>query len=68
MASGDTKYFAMYAAAEKMKELHDTGGDAWGSVRETADRVWDELRTGLADAASKFKESKEAPSQDKPEA
>lgn len=43
------------AAAEKMQELQEAGGDAWETVKETADKVWDDLRTGLASAVSKFK-------------
>jgi hypothetical protein len=44
-----------HEAAEKIKELQGAGGDAWESVKETADRGWDELRTGLASVVSKFK-------------
>ncbi|QSA98501.1 coiled coil domain-containing protein [Methylococcus sp. EFPC2] len=43
------------AAAEKIKELEEAGGDAWVVVKETADKVWDELRTGISGVASKFK-------------
>lgn len=42
------------AAAEKMKELEGAGGDAWETVKETADKVRDDIRVGLADVASKF--------------
>jgi len=44
-----------HAAAEKMKELEEASGDAWGTVKETADKVWNDFRTGLASAVSKFK-------------
>ena len=44
-----------HAAGEKMKELEDAGGNAWETVKETADKIWDDMRVGLADAASKFK-------------
>jgi uncharacterized protein YicC (UPF0701 family) len=43
------------AAAEKIKELEGASGDAWETVKETAERVWDDVRTGLASVASKFK-------------
>ena len=43
-----------HAAAEKMKELEEASGDAWGTVKETADKVWNDFRTGLASAVSKF--------------
>ena len=45
----------LHAAAEKLKELEDESGYAWESVKETTDKVWDDIRVGLADAASKFK-------------
>ncbi len=44
-----------HAAAEKVKELEEAGVDAWEAVKETADKVWDDLRTGLTSAVSKFK-------------
>ncbi|MGR9087890.1 MAG: hypothetical protein ACU841_12560 [Gammaproteobacteria bacterium] len=43
------------AAAEKIKELENSSGDAWETAKDTADKIWDDLRTGLASAASKFK-------------
>ena len=42
------------AAIEKMKELEEAGGDAWETVKDTADKIWDDLRTGLASTVSKF--------------
>jgi hypothetical protein len=44
-----------HAAADKMKELGKASGDAWEQVRVTADRMWDDLKTGLTDAQAKFK-------------
>jgi len=44
-----------HTAGEKMKELESTGADAWDAAKATADKVWDDLRSGLATAASKFK-------------
>lgn len=44
-----------HEATEKMKELTEASGNAWETVKESADKIWDELRVGLADAASKFK-------------
>jgi hypothetical protein len=38
-----------------MKELEDASADAWEAAKATADKVWDDLRSGLATAASKFK-------------
>lgn len=43
------------AASEKIQELEDASGDAWETVKETADKVWDELRAGLASTVAKFK-------------
>ncbi len=44
-----------HAAAEKMKELGKASGAAWEQVKVTADKVWDELKAGVADAHAKFK-------------
>jgi recombinational DNA repair ATPase RecF len=42
-------------ASEKMLELEKCTGDAWGQVKETADKIWEDLKNGVADAHSKFK-------------
>ncbi|MDO9104861.1 MAG: coiled coil domain-containing protein [Methylovulum sp.] len=42
------------AASAKMRELEDASDDAWESVKETADQVWNDLRTGVARAVAKF--------------
>jgi outer membrane murein-binding lipoprotein Lpp len=44
-----------HAASDKMQELGKATGEAWEQVRVTADRMWDDLKTGLTDAQSKFK-------------
>ena len=44
-----------HAATAKIKELEESSGDAWGTLKETAIEVWDDLRTGLASAVAKFK-------------
>jgi hypothetical protein len=43
------------AAAEKMTELQASSADAWEAVKDSADKIWDEFRAGLASAAAKFK-------------
>ncbi len=42
------------AAAEKMLELEKSTGEAWEQVKDTADKIWDELKAGVAEARSKF--------------
>lgn len=42
-------------ASEKMLELEKSTGEAWGQVKEAADKIWDDLKKGVADAHSKFK-------------
>jgi len=42
-------------ASEKMKELGKASGAAWEQVKVTADKIWDDLKAGVADAQSKFK-------------
>lgn len=44
-----------HSAAEKMQELGKASGEAWEEVKTTADKIWDDLKTGMADAHSKFK-------------
>ncbi len=44
-----------HAASEKIIELGKASGEAWEQVKFTADKVWDELKSGMADAHSKFK-------------
>lgn len=38
-----------------MKELGKASGQAWEEAKITADKVWDDLKLGLADAHAKFK-------------
>lgn len=44
-----------HAAVEKMKELEEHRGEAWEELKQTADTVWQDLRTGLASVVTKFK-------------
>ena len=43
------------AASEKMKELGKASGVAWEQAKETADKIWDDLKAGIASAHAKFK-------------
>ena len=43
------------AASEQLRELGKATGDAWDQVKITADNVWEELKSGLTAAHSKFK-------------
>lgn len=42
-------------AGEKLKELEAASGDAWEVVKDTADKLWDDLKTGIANTTAKFK-------------
>jgi sugar diacid utilization regulator len=44
-----------HLAAEKMKEMEKYSGDAWDQVKITAEKIWADLKTGVADAQAKFK-------------
>lgn len=44
-----------HLATEKMRELEKSSGEAWTQIKETADIVWLDLKTGLAAVQSKFK-------------
>ncbi len=43
------------AAYEKIRELEKASGEAWEQVKVTADKMWDDLKTGIAEVQSKFK-------------
>ncbi|MEO8342429.1 MAG: hypothetical protein ABI536_01310 [Gallionella sp.] len=43
------------AAFGKMKELRDARGEAWEHVKDNADKIWEDLKAGVAEAHSKFK-------------
>lgn len=41
-------------AHTKLKELQDSGGEGWDALKATADKVWNDLSTGLKEVVSKF--------------
>ena len=43
------------AAVEKLKDLEQSSGQAWDEVKATSDKVWEDLKAGVAAAHSKFK-------------
>jgi hypothetical protein len=38
-----------------MQELGKSSGEAWSQLKISADKIWDDLKSGVADAHSKFK-------------
>ncbi|MBF0220323.1 MAG: hypothetical protein HQL49_12470 [Gammaproteobacteria bacterium] len=47
-------HIKQHEAAEKMKELGKASGETWEQVKETSDKVWAELKTGISNAQAKF--------------
>lgn len=43
------------AATEKMHELGRATGETWGQIKLTGDKLWDDLKAGIAQAQGKFK-------------
>lgn len=43
-----------HAAAEKMKELGRASEETWEQAKETADKIWAELKAGISNAQAKF--------------
>ena len=43
-----------HTASKKMHELENASGEAWEQVKVTADKVWEDLKSGIAEAHSKF--------------
>ncbi|MGY3944270.1 sll1863 family stress response protein [Aeromonas tecta] len=44
-----------YAATDNMEELGRASGESWKQIKATADKMWSDLKAGLAEAQSKFK-------------
>ena len=42
-------------ASEKLKAVEEASGDAWEKVKDTADKVVDDLKAGIAHVVSYFK-------------
>jgi len=38
-----------------MKDLEKAGSEAWGQLKETADKVWADLGKGVTEAHARFK-------------
>lgn len=43
------------AVAEQIKELQEDTGDAWETVKETTDKLWKDLKSGVNSAIAKFR-------------
>lgn len=43
-----------HSAAKKIKEMENSSGDAWDLVKDTADRMWADLKTGVTEAQAQF--------------
>lgn len=43
------------AATENLKEMKKATNEAWGQVKGTADKIWDDLKTGIAKAHASIK-------------
>lgn len=44
------------ATKVKLKELSESGEDAWGDVKEGVESAWSTLRAAVAEAAAKLKQ------------
>jgi hypothetical protein len=45
----------LLGASQKMKEYERTTGEAWDEVKIAADKIWADIKTGVASAHAKFK-------------
>jgi ornithine cyclodeaminase/alanine dehydrogenase-like protein (mu-crystallin family) len=43
-----------HAISDKLEELGKESGESWEEVKLTADKLWNDLKSGLAKAQSKF--------------
>lgn len=44
-----------HKASDKLKELEESSGETWHKVKISADQMWDDLKSSIASAVSKFK-------------
>jgi chromosome segregation ATPase len=51
----DALHLKQKAAAEKLNDLEESSGDALESLKESADTIWDDLKTGTSNTVAKFK-------------
>lgn len=51
----DTLRAKQRSALEKMRDLEKASGEAWDQVKTTADKMWEDLKAGVAEARAKFK-------------
>lgn len=42
-------------ASAKLQDLEKASGEAWEQVKITADKIWEDLKIGMAEAHAKFK-------------
>jgi predicted nucleic acid-binding Zn-ribbon protein len=47
------------ALQEKLHDLKQTSGEAWGDLKPGLQKAWDELHKSLSQAASRFKTPKQ---------
>jgi hypothetical protein len=51
----DALRIKQHTASEKIQGMEKASGEAWKHVKITADKIWDDLKIGMADAHAKFK-------------
>lgn len=42
-------------ASHKMNEFEKTSAETWDAVKEAADKIWGDIKVGVADVQAKFK-------------
>jgi hypothetical protein len=45
----------LFGASQKINEYEKTTGEAWNEVKATADKIWADIKSGVATAHAKFK-------------
>lgn len=50
----DTLRTKQQQAAKKLEELEEASDDAWHKVKDSADKLWVDIKSGVANAMSKF--------------
>lgn len=51
----DALHAKQQQAAKKLDELEEASGEAWHKVKDSADKLWVDLKSGVSSAMSRFK-------------
>lgn len=55
----------MAEGKSKLKDLRENGGEAWESVKDGADSIWDTMKATFAEVKEKLRDKNDEPEEEK---